>query len=76
MHVCGAEGRRVQEILEMKIPRVGYKTTASSSQKGDATSPILILVIACLVLAILILCSPETAQLTPEQINLLPLWEP
>jgi hypothetical protein len=35
-----------------------------------------LLVIGCLVLAILILCSPETAQLTPEQIIQLPLWGP
>jgi hypothetical protein len=42
----------------------------------DAISVILIAVIACLVLAILILGSPEAAQLTPEQINLLPLWGP
>jgi hypothetical protein len=42
----------------------------------DAISVILISVIACLVLAILILGSPEAAQLTPEQINLLPLWGP
>jgi hypothetical protein len=66
----------VQEIPEMKIPRVGYKTTASSSKQGDATSPIMILVIACLVLAILILGSPEAAHLAPEQTNLLPLWGP
>jgi hypothetical protein len=31
-------------------------------------------VIACLALAILILCTPETAQLTPEQTDLLPMW--
>jgi hypothetical protein len=54
----------------MKIPRVGDKTTASSSTQGDATSSILILVIACLVLTILILGSPEAAQLTPEQTSL------
>jgi hypothetical protein len=35
---------------------------------------ILILVIACLALAILILCTPEAAQLTPEQTDLLPMW--
>jgi hypothetical protein len=42
----------------------------------DVISAILIAVIACLVLAILILSSPEAAQLTPKQINLLPLWGP
>jgi hypothetical protein len=60
----------------MKIPRVGYKTTASSSEQSDAISPILILVIACLVLVILISCASEAAQLTPQQIDLLPLWGP
>jgi hypothetical protein len=39
-------------------------------------STMLVLVIACLVFAILILRSPEAAQLTPEQISLLPLWGP
>jgi hypothetical protein len=47
-----------------------------SSKYGDATSAILIVVIACLVSAILILGSPEAALLTPEQIDLLPLWGP
>ena len=53
-----------------------HKTTTLSRMRDDATSAILIAVIACLVLAILILSSPEAAQLTPEQINLLPLWRP
>ena len=44
------------------------------SKNGDAAPVILILVIACLVLAILFLHTPEAAQLTPEQIDLLPLW--
>ena len=43
----------------MTIHRVGYKTTAPSSKHGDATSAILILAIACLVLAILLLGTPE-----------------
>jgi hypothetical protein len=47
----------------MTIHRVGYKTTAPSSKHGDATSAILILVIACLVLAILLLGTPDSAQL-------------
>ena len=53
-----------------------YKTTTLSRMHDDVTSVILISVIACLVLAILILGSPEAAQLTPKQINLLPLWGP
>jgi hypothetical protein len=35
---------------------------------------ILILVTAFLALAILILRTPEAAQLTPEQTDLLPMW--
>ena len=54
------------------MPRqAGQKPTALSSKHGDAVSAIL--VIACLVLATLILGTPEAAQLTPEQINQLPL---
>ena len=60
----------------MNPQQVGHKRTTLSRQPGDATSAILILVIACLVLAILILASPEAAQLTPEQINQLALWGP
>jgi hypothetical protein len=58
----------------MKPQQVGHKTTALSSKNGDAAPVIFILVIACLVLAILILRTPEAAQLTPEQIDLLPMW--
>ena len=53
-----------------------HKTTTLSRMHDDVISVILIAVIACLVLAILILGSPEAAQLTPKQINLLPLWGP
>jgi hypothetical protein len=53
-----------------------YKTTTLSRMHDDVISAILIAVIACLVLAILIMSSPEAAQLTPKQINLLPLWGP
>ena len=60
----------------MTLQQAGQKTTGLSKKHGDATSAILILVIGCLVLAILILCTPEAAQLTPEQINELPLWGP
>ena len=58
----------------MKPQQVGHETTALSSKNGDAAPVIFILVIACLVLAILILRTPEAAQLTPEQIDLLPMW--
>jgi hypothetical protein len=58
----------------MKPQQFGHKTTALSSKNGDAAPVIFILVIACLVLAILILRTPEAAQLTPEQIDLLPMW--
>jgi hypothetical protein len=57
----------------MNPHQVGYKKTTLSRKNGDATSVILILVIACLVLAILILGSPETTLLTRDQINQLPL---
>lgn len=60
----------------MTLQQAGQKTTGLSKKHGDATPAILILVIGCLVLAILILYLPETAQLTPEQINQLPLWGP
>jgi hypothetical protein len=58
----------------MKPQQVGHETMALSSKNGDAAPVIFILVIACLVLAILILRTPEAAQLTPEQIDLLPMW--
>jgi hypothetical protein len=57
----------------MKIQRVGCKTTVSSSKHGDATSAVLIMMIACLVLTILFLGTPD---LTPEQINPIQLWGP
>jgi hypothetical protein len=47
-----------------------------TSAQDDATAPILIFVIACLILAILILRSPDAAVLTPSQIALMPLWGP
>jgi hypothetical protein len=68
----GDHGRRA--CLKMNPQQVGHKTTALSRKNGDAAPVILILVIACLVLAILILRTLEAAQLTPEQIDLLPLW--
>ena len=42
----------------------------------DTISTVLIFVIACLLLAVSIVGSPRTAELTPEQMNLLPLWGP
>ena len=60
----------------MTLQQAGQRTTAPSRKRGDTTAAILIWVIACLVLAILILLSPEAAQLTPEQIRQLPLWGP
>ena len=58
----------------MTLQQVAHRTTALPRKHGDAAPVILILVIACLVLATLILRTPEAAQLTPEQIDLLPLW--
>ena len=58
----------------MNPRQVGHATKTLSSTNGNAAPVILILVIACLVLAILFLHTPEAAQLTPEQIDLLPLW--
>lgn len=60
----------------MTLQQTGQKTTGLSKKHSDAISAILMLVIGCLVLAMLILCSPEAAQLTTEQINPLPLWGP
>ena len=75
MGVTGCvEGRKRRASLKMKPQQFGHKTTALSSKNGDAAPVIFILVIACLVLAILILRTPEAAQLTPEQIDLLPMW--
>jgi hypothetical protein len=47
-----------------------------SSTDDDAAAPILIFVIACLILAVLILRSPDTVVLTADQISLMPLWGP
>ena len=65
----------MQAYLKMNPQQVGHKTKALLSKNGDVSPPvILILVIACLVLAISFLHTPEAAQLTPEQIHLLPLF--
>jgi hypothetical protein len=53
-----------------------HKITTLSRMHHDAISVLLISVAACLVLAILILSSTQAAQLTPDQINMLPLWGP
>jgi hypothetical protein len=47
-----------------------------SSTGDDAAAPILIFVIACLILAILILRSPDSVALTADLISLMPLWGP
>ena len=47
-----------------------------SSTRDDAAAPILIFVIACLILAILILRSPDSVALTADLISLMPLWGP
>jgi hypothetical protein len=47
-----------------------------ATAQGDAAAPILIFVIACLILAILILRSSDAAALTPGEMALMPLWGP
>jgi hypothetical protein len=64
----------MQGSLKMNPRQVGHATKTLSSTNGNAAPVILILVIACLALAILILCTPEAAQLTPEQTDLPPMW--
>jgi hypothetical protein len=61
-------------------PNATYKASndqkdRSSTDDGAAT-PMLIFVIACLILAILILRSPDTVMLTADQMSLMPLWGP
>lgn len=64
----------MQGCLKMNPRQVGHATKTLSSKNGNAAPVILILVIACLALAILILRTPEAAQLTPEQTDLLHMW--
>jgi hypothetical protein len=59
----------------MTTRRLDRKTTAPR-KAGDATSAILISVIACLVLTILFLGTPDSALLTPEWINTTQVWSP
>ena len=54
--------------------RLDMRRRRCRARMGNAAPVILILVIACLALAKLILCTPEAAQLTPEQTDLLPMW--
>jgi hypothetical protein len=51
----------MQGCLKMNPRQVGHATKTLSSTNGNAAPVILILVIACLALAILILCTPEAA---------------
>jgi hypothetical protein len=65
-----------------RLPQLTTTSKASDDQKqwlattGDAGAPVLLFVIACLILAILILRSPETVVLTADQISMMPLWGP
>jgi hypothetical protein len=56
--------------------KVSNDQKEGANAQDDAAAPILIFVIACLILAILILRSPDAAVLTPGQIALMPLWGP
>jgi hypothetical protein len=47
-----------------------------SSAGDDAASPILVLVVACLIFAIIVLCTPNSVALTADQISLMPGWGP
>jgi hypothetical protein len=63
-------------------PRLKTTSKASDDQKessratDDTTAPILIFIIACLILAILILRSPDAIMLTADQISMMPIWGP
>jgi hypothetical protein len=63
-------------------PQLNATSKASNDQKDrsstddGAATPMLIFVIACLILAILILRSPDTVMLTADQMSLMPLWGP
>jgi hypothetical protein len=47
-----------------------------SSADDDGTNPILVLVVACLIFAIIVLCTPNSVVLTTDQISLMPGWGP
>jgi hypothetical protein len=63
-------------------PQLKTTSKASDDQKewsrttGDKSAPILVFIIACSILAILILRSPDTSVLTADQISMMPLWGP
>ncbi len=56
--------------------RASHDRTAWSSVDEDAATPILVLIIACLIFALLVLCTPNAVGLTAEQIVLMPGWGP
>jgi hypothetical protein len=68
--ICGSGGHAL-----LRRDHSNPFSKASSSKRGDAASVILMLVMAHFVLAILILRSPEAAQVTPDEINPLQLWD-
>ena len=47
-----------------------------SSVDDDAATPILVLIIACLIFAILVLYTPDIAVPTADQTLLMPAWGP
>jgi hypothetical protein len=47
-----------------------------SSADDVGTTPILVLVVACLIFAIIVLCTPNSVALTADQISLMPGWGP
>jgi len=47
-----------------------------SSANEDAATPILVLIIACLIFAILVLYTPDTVVPTADQTLLMPGWGP
>ena len=63
-------------------PQLKTTSKASDDQKewprtaDDTGAPILIFIIACLILAILILRSPDIVVLTADQMSMMPLWGP
>lgn len=47
-----------------------------SSADDDAATAVLVLVVACLIFAIIVLCTPNSVVLTADQISLMPGWGP
>jgi hypothetical protein len=58
------------------LQRPEKKTALSTFQQSDAGIAILMVVILGLIAAALVLRSPETVLLPPEQISQMPLWGP